>query len=67
MAWISRGSTLGASQIPYDSFTSIDSSSFVMVDRNWLRDYSQAVDIASLKKLPLQASTQMVVHGEHLT
>lgn len=25
-----------------------------LLARNWLRDYSQAVDIASLKKLPLQ-------------
>jgi hypothetical protein len=27
---------------------------------NWLRDYSQAVDIASLKKLPLQVSNQPI-------
>ena len=29
-------------------------TSVSVLPRNWLRDYSQAVDIASLKKLPLQ-------------
>ena len=29
-------------------------TSVFVLPSNWLRDYSQAVDIASLKKLPLQ-------------